>query len=368
MKYQLQSSEGIENKLQLLCVNEKGTLRVAFDMEKEGAMVVASWQEGAPIVLGKDTRERLHGALGRLRETGIEIITVQEACGMGYGFHRALEAAGIRSMVVAPETLNGKRKTDRLDALKLCTKLLDFDVRGDKKQFKVVRVPTVEQERRRALWRQRSQVLKTRNMLTGQGRCLMMENGVTIVPERWWGPRIWPRLSKKLDPWLISMLDPHRRIILEMTARMQELEDLGIPGEREPDGCRPVGLGEGTRQRLKAEVLDWGRFKNRGEVGSFIGCAPSEYSSGATRRLGSIDRQGNGRMRSMLVEAVWRLRMWNSSWRGLQKFRHVLGRGTKAGPAAKKKAVVACARLLAIDIWRIETGRIKPEDVGLKAV
>jgi transposase len=173
MKYQLQSSEGIENKLRQLCVKEKGTLRVAFDMEKEGAMVVASWQAGVPVVLGKDTRERLLGALGRLRDTGIEIITVQEACGMGYGFHRALEAAGIRSMVVAPETLNGKRKTDRLDALKLCTKLLDFDVRGDKKQFKVVRVPTVEQERRRALWRQRSQVQKTRNMLTGHGRCLM---------------------------------------------------------------------------------------------------------------------------------------------------------------------------------------------------
>jgi hypothetical protein len=73
-------------------------------------------------------------------------------------------------------------------------------------------------------------------------------------------------------------------------------------------------------------------------------------------------------MRSMLVEAVWRLRLWNSSWRGIQKFHHVLGKGSKAGPASKKKAVVACARLLAIDLWRIETGRIKPEDVGLKAV
>ncbi len=73
-------------------------------------------------------------------------------------------------------------------------------------------------------------------------------------------------------------------------------------------------------------------------------------------------------MRSMLVEAVWRLRLWNSSWRGLQEFEHVLGRGAKAGPAAKKKAVVACARLLAIDIWRIETKRMKPEDVGLKAI
>lgn len=331
-------------------------------------MVAVSWQAGAPQVLGKATRENLISALSELCAPGMTILCVQEACGMGYSFHRNLLAQGIESLVVAPEPLNGRRKTDRMDALKLCTKLLDFRVRGDRLQFKLVRVPTPEQERRRALWRQRCQLLKVRNMLTGHGRCLMMEHGLTTVPERWWGPRIWPRLSKRLDPWLIAMLEAHRQIILQTTARMAELETQGLPAEPVADGRRPAGLGESTRQRLQAEVLDWNRFKNRREVGSFIGCAPSEYSSGATRRLGSIDRQGNGRMQSMLVEAVWRLRLWNSSWRGLQKFHHVLGKGSKAGPAAKKKAIIACARLLAIDLWRIETGRMKPEDVGLKAI
>lgn len=368
MQYQLKSTEGIGGKLLGICEKGKGTLYVGLDMEKEGAMVVGSWQAGAPQVVGKDTRENLLSVFGELLSRGVAIVCVQEACGMGYGFHRALHALGVESLVVAPEPLNGRRKTDRMDALKLCTKLLDFHVRGDRRQFKIVRVPTPSQERRRALWRQRSQLLKIRNMLSGHGRCLLTEHGLTTVPERWWGPRIWPRLAKTLDPWLISMLEGHRKLILDTSARMAALEAQGLPAEPSPDGRRPAGLGEATRQRLQAEILDWNRFRNRREVGSFIGCAPCEYSSGGSRRLGSIDRQGNARIRSMLVEAVWRLRLWNSSWRGLQKFDHVLARGSKAGPAAKKKAIVACARLLAIDLWRIETGRIQPQDVGLKAI
>ena len=89
------------------------------------------------------------------------------------------------------------------------------------------------------------------------------------------------------------------------------------------------GLGDGARAQMRAEVLDWHRFSNRSQVGSFIGCCPSEYSSGASRKLGSIDRMGNKRLRCMLVEAVWRLHQWNQGWRGFQKFHHVLGPGVK---------------------------------------
>lgn len=368
MQYQLESAAGIASRIYNLISEGKGTLYVGLDVEKEGAMITVSHNAGVPQVLGKDTRENILAVCNELIKRGVTVICVQEACGFGYGFHRALEKTGVTSLVVAPETLNGKRKTDRMDSRKLCTKLLDFLVRGDKKQFKVVRPPTPEQERRRALWRQRSQLLKVRNMLAGHGRSLLQEHGYLVVPERWWGARIWPRFLKTLDPWILSMLEAHRKLILDTSARMSALETKAVPADMSEDGRRPTGLGEGTRERLQAEVLDWNRFTNRKQVGSFIGCSPSEESSGKMRRQGSIDRQGNGRMRSMLVEAVWRLRLWNSSWRGIQKFHHVLGRGAKAGPAAKKKAVVACARLLAIDLWRIETGRIKPEDVGLKAI
>ena len=69
----------------------------------------------------------------------------------------------------------------------------------------------------------------------------------------------------------------------------------------------------------------------------------------------------------MSVEAVWRMKKWNAAWRGFVKFPEVLAAAGSVGAARRKKAVVACARLLMVDMWRIETGRIQLADVGLVA-
>ena len=47
------------------------------------------------------------------------------------------------------------------------------------------------------------------------------------------------------------------------------------------------------------------------------------------------------------------------------KWRHLLGKGALATGAARKKAIVAVARQLAVDLWRIRTGRVSPESLGL---
>ena len=67
-------------------------------------------------------------------------------------------------MVVAPQRWDerGRRvKTDRRDARERCARLDRF-VRGNAAVFAVVRVPTPEQERQRALCRQRGAVLQER--------------------------------------------------------------------------------------------------------------------------------------------------------------------------------------------------------------
>jgi hypothetical protein len=79
-----------------------------------------------------------------------------------------------------------------------------------------------------------------------------------------------------------------------------------------------------------------------------------------------IDRQGNRRMRTLLVEAVWRLKKWNPTWRGFKKFPHVFGAHVMTRGATRKRAVVACARLLANDLWRLQTGRVTLKNLGLK--
>jgi len=215
----------------------------------------------------------------------------------------------------------------------------------------------------------RSQLVKVRNILEAQGRGLMFDFDFHQVPQGWWGPRKWKRLRAKLlehDPWLIGMLEHHQRMLIAQQRRITELER-EIVRESDYDPRKVAkGLGQTSFDSLQREAIQWTRFKSRKQIGSYIGCCPSEFSTGANQRLGSIDRMGNRRMRTLLVEAVWRLKTWNPTWRGFEKFPHVFGSRASVRGATRKKAVVACARLLAIDLWRVQTGRATLKDLGLK--
>jgi hypothetical protein len=49
----------------------------------------------------------------------------------------------------------------------------------------------------------------------------------------------------------------------------------------------------------------------------------------------------------------------------VEKWRKVLlNAKAKASAAARKKAIVAVARQLAVDLWRWQTGRATPEQLG----
>ena len=162
------------------------------------------------------------------------------------------------------------------------------------------------------------------------------------------------------------MLEHHQCLLIAQQGRIAEL-DREIARESKYDARKVAkGLGQTTFDSLQREALDWNRFANRKQIGSYIGCCPSEFSTGPRQKLGSIDRMGNRRMRTLLVEAIWRLKTWNPAWRGFRKFPHVFGRKASARGATRKKAVVACARLLAVDLWRLQTGRATLNDLGLK--
>ena len=66
----------------------------------------------------------------------------------------------------------------------------------------------------------------------------------------------------------------------------------------------------------------------------------------------------------MLVEMVWRMIRWQPGYTAIQKSARVLNSPTP-NPAAKKKAVVAIARQLAVDLWRVFTEQVEAEKLGL---
>lgn len=74
-QYQLESVAGIASRIHTLVPEEKGTLYVGLDAEKDGAMIIVSLNAGAPQVLGKDTRENILAVFaGLVRRVNFPVI------------------------------------------------------------------------------------------------------------------------------------------------------------------------------------------------------------------------------------------------------------------------------------------------------
>jgi transposase len=127
----------------------------------------------------------------------------------------------------------------------------------------------------------------------------------------------------------------------------------------------PAGLGKLTTVMLTREVCNWHRFNNRRAISSYTGLCPGERSSGSKRVPGSVTKRGNPRLRAALVECAWRMVRFHPQYPPVKKRLAVLAKGAKATGAQRKKAIVAVARHLAVDLWRVHTGRLTAQQLGL---
>jgi transposase len=66
------------------------------------------------------------------------------------------------------------------------------------------------------------------------------------------------------------------------------------------------GVGFISARVLSNELGDLSHFANERQLFSYTGLTPAEYSSGETTRRGSITKQGNTHLRSILIEIAWR--------------------------------------------------------------
>jgi transposase len=334
----------------------KPLLKLGLDVHLEFIMAVAQKDHANPHAPRKFTREQLVAQVKKWVAEGFQVFCVQESCGFGFVLHRELLAAGAQSFLITPIALNGKRKTDKLDARALCLRLSRW-LDGNRDELAPIRIPSQAEQRNRESTRRRKFLAGAIRSLANRGHSHVSEYCHIQLPHRWWGPRNWPKLAA-LDPWVRGVLAKLRALIVEIEAQLAELEAELLA--RVKDQVKPKGLGDLTLVTLDGEVCDWQRFNNRKQVGSYTGCCPGEHSSGNKRRVGGIDRMGNGRVRALLVEAVWRFLHWQPNWHAALKMKTKLGAGT----AMKKKTVISLARQLAIDLWRWRTGRCTLAELG----
>jgi transposase len=114
------------------------------------------------------------------------------------------------------------------------------------------------------------------------------------------------------EPALQTTFDHYRAVVVSRDAALAAVEADLRPWVDEDPFTGPVhrlaayrGVTEMGGLVLQAEVCDWRRFGHGGQVMSFFGLVPSEYSSGPHSSRGHLTKAGNTHVRAQLIEAAW---------------------------------------------------------------
>lgn len=342
---------------------QPAVIKIGLDVHARVYVAVAQYDHLLPKAARRLRAEEFVPWVESLLRYGQSVHVVYEACGFGFTLYRQLLAVGAHCYVIAPRKLDeeGTRvKTDPRDATTLCQRLSRY-LEGNTRELAVIRVPSEEEEQARHVSRQREQLVHHRQKLEAQGRSLLTSHALP-APAHWWKEQTWSRLRKHLPGWMRTRLEVSRPALLTL---QEQIVALTSELEADASGPLPRGLGKLTTVVLTREICDWDRFPNRRAISSYTGLCPGERTSGSKRIPGSVTKRGNPRVRSALVECAWRMVRFQPQYPPVQKRLAILAKGSPALGGVRKKAIVAVARRLAVDLWRLHTGRSTAEQLGL---
>jgi transposase len=308
------------------------------------------------------------------------VISCYEAGRDGFWLHRWLVTQGVANCVVDSSSIEVNRrhrraKTDRLDVQKLLTRLLRHTA-GERKVWRIVRVPSGEEEDRRQLHRALTTVKRDRTRVINRIKGLLAAQGL-VMPHggdfsqqvehlrRWDDTPLPAGLRHRLtQEWehvtaltqRIAQLEAERRAVLQtaedaVTKKVQQLLML-------------KGIGINSAWLFVMEFFGWRAFRNRKEVGALSGLTPTPYASGTTAYEQGIAKAGNAHSRAMAIEIAWGWLRFQPQSALTQWYQQRFGQGSSR---LRRIGIVALARKLLIALWRfVETG-VVPDGAALKA-
>lgn len=273
--------------------------------------------------------------------SGAHIKVVYEAGFSGFTLCRYLQQHGIDCIVVNPSSIEissrDRVKTDKRDSLKMATQLAAGRLQG-------IVVPSRERENRRLISRSREQLLKERTRIKNQIRFKFHQFGLfplefnTRLTRNQVIRLLKTELSAELERSVSLYLDIWDTLDIQIKKLDQELEQQAANDPLEATYRSCCGIGVVTARTLANELGDMSQFRNEKALFSYTGLTPAEYSSGEHRRLGHISRQGNARLRRVLIECAWS---------AIKKDRKLHDDFIRiSNRAGKKRAIVAIARKL----------------------
>jgi transposase len=307
------------------------------------------------------------------------VLSCYEAGRDGFWLHRYLVEAGVENVVVDSSSIEVNRrfrraKTDRMDVGKLVEQLMRYQ-RGEKKVWRVVRVPGVEAEDRRQLHRQledlkaesTQHVNRIKGLLAGQGVRLEIKPGFV---EELRGTRLWD--GRPIPEGLRARLEREYERIQFIQGQMRELGAERVEAIRHSTDpqmekvrglLRLKGIGLNSAWVNTMEFFAWREFRNGKEVGGLAGLTPTPYQSGESSRERGMSKAGNRHVRALAIEIAWGWLRYQPESELSQWYQRRFGDGSSR---VRRIGIVALARKLLVALWRyLETGLI-PQGAVLK--
>jgi transposase len=261
---------------------------------------------------------------------------------------------------------NVKKKTDRLDALKLA-ELSAAD------QLPLVYLPQRPIRQWRSLIRYRHRLIRRRTAIKNRIRSIFDAEALTMSKRS----AAWTREGIAVlrgmaasesendlaDLWRIELreeLKQYDQLVASIKAVEQQLDRIAAKDARVGRLRTVPGVGPRLAEALVAVIDDPHRFKNGRQVGAYFGLVPRSFSSGTMSRQGRITGAGDRMVRALLVEVGWMALRYNR-WADATFERLCQQNGRK-----RKAAIVAIARRLVIRCWamlRDNTTWSPPEQV-----
>ena len=300
------------------------------------------------------------------------VLSCYEAGRDGFWIHRSLTHAGIQNTVVDSASIEVSRrkrraKSDRLDAVKLLSMLIRWHT-GEKDVWKVVHVPTVADEDGRQLHRELIELKSERTELANRIKGLLAGLGLSIVvcdelPDRLEKLRQWDeaelpaalkaRILREFERWQLV----GRQINDLESQRAREIRtDQSPQGEQTRRLMSLKGIGANGAWLLVREFFGWRQIRNRRQLASLAGLAPTPYDSGNSRHEQGISKAGNRLVRWMMVQLAWGWLHHQPNSELSKWYQRRFGEGKSR---VRKLGIVALARKLLIALWKyVETGEI----------
>ncbi|SEA66307.1 transposase [Paraburkholderia sartisoli] len=289
----------------------------------------------------------------------VRVVVSCEAGQDAFWICRALQARGIECYVVDPASIPVQRqkrraKTDRLDAIRLVINLRAW--------MRAIRGLSLQDEASRHLMRDCRQLQKE----VLQHRDCMHKLLVTLgcwddVDSRKFAGRL-ARGELRCHDDAPLPAELHERLAREcerlalaeqQLAALEKTRSINLPAPvraRVDHLTRLTGIGPVGGSRLALELF-WREFSNRRQVGACVGLVPQPYDSDESQVDQGISKQGNRRVRALLIEMSWSWIRYEPE-SALTQWFNQRTQGTGPNRRARRIAIVAVARRLVIALWR----------------